>query len=108
MRSGRHRCVPFTRAALSRCRSYNSDSGRTRCPGVIFAVGGGKMDSSVETLVNREYAYGFVSPIESEAFLPGLSEDVVRAISAKKEEPEWLLEWRLKAYRKWLTLTEPH
>ncbi len=66
------------------------------------------MDSSVETLVNREYAYGFVSPIESEAFLPGLSEDVVRAISAKKEEPEWLLEWRLKAYRKWLTLTEPH
>jgi Fe-S cluster assembly protein SufB len=66
------------------------------------------MDSSVETLVNREYAYGFVTPIESEAFPPGLSEDVVRAISAKKGEPEWLLDWRLKAYRKWLTLTEPH
>ena len=66
------------------------------------------MDSSVETLVNREYAYGFVTPIESDAFKPGLSEDVVRAISAKKDEPEWLLDWRLKAYRKWLTMTEPH
>ena len=66
------------------------------------------MDSSVETLVNREYAYGFVTPIESEAFPPGLSEDVVRAISAKKNEPAWLLDWRLKAYRKWQTMTEPH
>ena len=66
------------------------------------------MDTSVETLVNREYAYGFVTPIEADTFKPGLNEDVVRAISAKKDEPEWLLEWRLKAYRKWLTLTEPH
>src|ERR1041385_6592920 len=66
------------------------------------------MDSSVETLVNREYAYGFVTAIEADTFKPGLSEDVVRAISAKKEEPEWLLDWRLKAYRKWLTMTEPH
>ena len=66
------------------------------------------MDTSVESLVNREYAYGFVTPIEADTFKPGLSEDVVRAISAKKDEPEWLLEWRLKAYRKWLTLTEPH
>jgi len=66
------------------------------------------VSTSVEHLVNREYAYGFVTPIESEVFPPGLSEDVVRAISAKKDEPAWLLEWRLKAYRKWLTLTEPH
>jgi Fe-S cluster assembly protein SufB len=66
------------------------------------------MDTSVETLVNREYAYGFVTPIEADTFKPGLSEEVVRAISAKKEEPEWLLEWRLKAYRKWLTMSEPH
>jgi Fe-S cluster assembly protein SufB len=66
------------------------------------------MDTSVETLVNREYAYGFVTPIEADTFKPGLSEEVVRAISAKKDEPEWLLEWRLKAYRKWLTMTEPH
>ena len=66
------------------------------------------MDTSVETLVNREYAYGFVTPIDADVFPPGLNEDVVRAISAKKGEPEWLLDWRLKAYRKWLTLTEPH
>jgi Fe-S cluster assembly protein SufB len=66
------------------------------------------VSTSVEHLVNREYAYGFVTPIESDVFPPGLDEDVVRAISAKKGEPEWLLEWRLKAYRKWLTLTEPH
>jgi Fe-S cluster assembly protein SufB len=66
------------------------------------------VSTSVEHLVNREYAYGFVTPIESDVFPPGLSEDVVRAISAKKDEPAWLLEWRLKAYRKWLTLTEPH
>ena len=66
------------------------------------------MDSSVETLVNREYAYGFVTDIDADTFKPGLSEAVVRAISAKKGEPEWLLDWRLKAYRKFLTMTEPH
>ncbi len=66
------------------------------------------MSTSVEHLVNREYAYGFVTPIAADTFPPGLSEDVVRAISAKKDEPQWLLDWRLKAYRKWLTLTEPH
>ncbi|MDP9144526.1 MAG: Fe-S cluster assembly protein SufB [Actinomycetota bacterium] len=66
------------------------------------------MDTSVETLVNREYAYGFVTPIEADTFKPGLNEEVVRAISAKKGEPQWLLDWRLKAYRKWLTMTEPH
>ncbi len=61
----------------------------------------------IEDLVNREYVEGFVTDIESDSFPPGLSEDVVRAISAKKEEPEWLLEWRLKAYRHWLTMKEP-
>ena len=66
------------------------------------------MSSSVETLVNREYKHGWVSDIESDTVPPGLSEDVVRLISHKKEEPEWLLEWRLKAYRRWLTMTEPH
>ena len=66
------------------------------------------MSSSVETLVNKEYKYGFVTDIESDTLPKGLSEDVVRLISAKKSEPEWLLEWRLKAYRRWLTMTEPH
>jgi Fe-S cluster assembly protein SufB len=66
------------------------------------------MSSSVETLVNQEYKYGFVTDIESDVAPKGLSEDVVRLISAKKGEPEWLLEWRLKAYRGWLKMTEPH
>ncbi|MGH7497679.1 MAG: Fe-S cluster assembly protein SufB, partial [Gemmatimonadales bacterium] len=52
------------------------------------------MSSSVESLVNKEYKYGFVTDIESDTAPKGLSEDVVRMISAKKGEPEWLLEWR--------------
>ncbi len=63
--------------------------------------------AAIETLANREYKYGFVTDIESETIPRGLSEDIVRTISAKKNEPEWLLEWRLKAYRHWLTMTEP-
>jgi Fe-S cluster assembly protein SufB len=66
------------------------------------------MSTAIESLVNREYQYGFVSDIESDTVAPGLSEDVVRTISAKKHEPEWLLDWRLKAYRRWLTMKEPH
>ena len=66
------------------------------------------MSTAIESLVNREYQYGFVSDIESDTAAPGLSEDVVRMISAKKNEPEWLLDWRLKAYRRWLTMKEPH
>jgi Fe-S cluster assembly protein SufB len=66
------------------------------------------MSSSVESLVNKEYKYGFVTDIESDVAPKGLNEDVVRLISAKKREPEWLLEWRLKAYRGWLKMTEPH
>src|SRR6202167_6200806 len=58
-------------------------------------------------LAEQKYKYGFVTDIESETAPKGLSEDTVRFISAKKGEPEWLLEWRLKGYRHWLTLTEP-
>ena len=57
--------------------------------------------------VNQPYEAGFVTEVDQETIPPGLNEDVVRLISAKKEEPEWLLEWRLKAYRHWLTLKEP-
>ncbi|MFY9287227.1 MAG: Fe-S cluster assembly protein SufB [Alphaproteobacteria bacterium] len=60
-----------------------------------------------EDLATQKYKYGFVTDIESETAPKGLSEDTVRFISAKKGEPAWLLEWRLKAYRHWLTLTEP-
>ncbi len=62
---------------------------------------------SILEITNREYKAGFVTDIESESIPPGLSEDVVRLISSKKNEPEWLLEWRLKAYRHWLTMKEP-
>src|SRR6059058_4663010 len=62
---------------------------------------------SLLEITNREYGEGFITDIESETIAPGLSEDVVRLISAKKSEPEWLLEWRLKAYRHWTTMKEP-
>src|SRR3982075_3847767 len=63
--------------------------------------------STAEILTNREYKYGWVTDIESETIPRGLSEDTVRLISAKKSEPEWMLEFRLKAYRHWLTMKEP-
>jgi Fe-S cluster assembly protein SufB len=63
--------------------------------------------NTIEALANQEYKWGFVTDIEADAIPRGLSEDVVRLISAKKKEPEWLLEWRLKAYRHWLTMKEP-
>jgi Fe-S cluster assembly protein SufB len=62
---------------------------------------------TIEQLATREYKYGFVTDIEADTFPPGLNEDVIRALSAKKQEPEWLLEFRLKAYRAWLGMTEP-
>ncbi|HYM79881.1 MAG TPA: Fe-S cluster assembly protein SufB, partial [Candidatus Limnocylindria bacterium] len=62
---------------------------------------------TIEELANREYQYGFVTDVEAETVPKGLNEEVVRLISEKKREPAWLLEWRLKAYRTWLTMTEP-
>ena len=62
---------------------------------------------TIEDLANREYQYGFVTDVEAETVPIGLNEEVVRLISEKKREPAWLLEWRLKAYRTWLTMTEP-
>jgi Fe-S cluster assembly protein SufB len=62
---------------------------------------------TIEELARRDYKYGFVTDVEQESVPRGLNEDIVRLISAKKGEPEWLLEWRLKAYRTWLTMTEP-
>ncbi len=65
------------------------------------------MSSTIEQLANQEYKYGFVTDIEADVAPPGLSDDIVRMISAKKNEPEWLLEWRLKALHHWLTMKEP-
>ncbi|MEX2257314.1 MAG: Fe-S cluster assembly protein SufB [Woeseia sp.] len=61
----------------------------------------------LETIVNRRYKHGFITDIDSDSLPPGLNEDVVRAISARKGEPEFMLEWRLKAYRHWLTMKHP-
>ena len=65
------------------------------------------MSATVKTLVNQPYKYGFVTDIEADAIPRGLNEDVIRLISAKKNEPEFMLEFRLKAYRKWLQMQEP-
>lgn len=65
------------------------------------------MSTSVKKLVNQPYKYGFVTNIESETIPRGLNEDIVRLISAKKNEPEFMLEFRLRAYRQWLKMTEP-
>ncbi|MCH7517612.1 MAG: Fe-S cluster assembly protein SufB [Candidatus Dadabacteria bacterium] len=65
------------------------------------------MSVDLEKLAEQEYKYGFVTDIEQEIAPAGLNEDVIRMISAKKNEPEWLLEWRLKAYKNWLTMKEP-
>jgi Fe-S cluster assembly protein SufB len=63
--------------------------------------------STIQELADREYKYGFVTELEADAVPRGLNEDIIRAISAKKNEPRFMLDWRLKAYRHWLTMEEP-
>ena len=63
---------------------------------------------TIEELANKEYKYGFVTEIEAESLPAGLNEDIIKQLSAIKKEPEWMLEWRLKAYRQWITMKEPH
>ena len=65
------------------------------------------MSDQINAYLDHEYAAGFVTDIDAETLPPGLNEDVIRFISAKKDEPDWLLEWRLEAYRGWMTLREP-
>ena len=62
---------------------------------------------TIEQLASKDYKYGFITDVEEDRIEPGLSEDVVRVISAKKNEPDWLLDWRLKAYRLWVEMVEP-
>ncbi len=73
-------------------------------PGFVNA----ESENAVEAFVSQDYKYGFYTEVEQEVAPRGLNEDVIRLISAKKKEPEWLLEWRLKAYRIWTTMTEPN
>jgi len=65
-------------------------------------------DESLEALVGQKYRHGFVTDIEADTVPPGLNEDVIQLISHKKGEPQFMLDWRLKAYRHWLTMREPH
>src|SRR5579884_1979952 len=62
---------------------------------------------TIEEFVNKEYQYGFVTNVETDTIAPGLNEDVVRLISEKKKEPKFMLDWRLKSFRHWQTMTEP-
>ncbi|PZN33022.1 MAG: Fe-S cluster assembly protein SufB, partial [Proteobacteria bacterium] len=64
-------------------------------------------DPTLEALVGQKYRHGFFTDIEADTVPPGLDEDVIRLISRKKREPEFMLQWRLKAFRHWLTLREP-
>ena len=65
------------------------------------------MQNEIENTIAQEYKYGFTTDVDTDIIPTGLNEDVIRLISSKKNEPEWLLEFRLKAYRKWLTMTPP-
>ena len=66
-----------------------------------------QQNAEIEALIGQDYEYGFVTDVEQDVVPPGLSEDVIRLISGKKGEPAWLLQWRLDAYRHWLTMEEP-
>src|SRR5579872_3207030 len=74
----------------------------TKSPGITNS------EQELDQFVNREYQYGFVTDIETDEAPRGLSEEIVRIISQKKNEPAFMLEWRLKAYRHWRTMTPPH
>src|ERR1035438_2976932 len=63
-------------------------------------------NAAIQDLTKQEYKWGFVSPIEADTVPAGLNEDIIRLISTKKNEPEFMLEWRLKAFRHWLTLEQ--
>ena len=65
------------------------------------------MSTVLQNLVNQPYRHGFVTEIEAETAPKGLNEDIIALISSKKNEPQWLLEFRLKAFRHWRTMTEP-
>ena len=64
-------------------------------------------NAAIHEIAQQDYKYGFVTDIESDVAPPGLSEEIIRFISLKKNEPDWMLEWRLKSYRHWLTMKEP-
>ena len=87
----------------------NPNAERTCGCGTSFSVQANmKNDQSIiDSAISQEYEYGFTTDIDQEKIPPGLNEDVIRIISSKKQEPKWLLNWRLKAYKQWLKMEEP-
>ena len=67
-----------------------------------------KQDTIISNTLNKKYEYGFVTNIEQDTIPPGLNEEVIKTISNKKNEPKWLLDWRLKAYNRWKKMEEPN
>ena len=67
-----------------------------------------KQDAIISNTLNKKYEYGFVTNIEQDTIPPGLNEEVIKTISNKKNEPKWLLDWRLKAYNRWKKMKEPN
>jgi len=88
--------------------SKNKNSMNRNTPSLQTAAEAGRdKKKQIEERISGEYKHGWVTDIEEERILPGLNEDVIRLISKKKNEPDWMLEWRLQAYRHWLTMKEP-
>ena len=67
-----------------------------------------ELNTTLDSVINNTYEYGFITDIDADTLPPGLDETIVAAISKKKNEPEFMLAWRLKAYKHWCTLVEPH
>src|SRR6476660_294424 len=89
------------RPTLTSCRRLARQDWRTTMAAVQETI------DQVRLIDVDQYKYGFETTIEVDKAPKGLSEDIIRFISAKKDEPEWMLEWRLQAYRRWLTMREP-
>src|SRR5512138_36631 len=102
------RCArPIWRGASNR-PSFRSRAPRERATSSRFKMSSQvDQDPALEALLERKYQHGFVTDIESDTLPPGLDEDVIRVISRKKREPQFLTDWRLNAYRHWRTMTEP-
>lgn len=101
---------PAVAVAPGRCQLRPKRAERSHVARVAEVTQEGVIDAQkrdLQQMMDRPYKYGFKSLIESDTFPKGLSEDVVRAISAKKDEPEWMLDFRLKAYRMWLGMKDP-
>lgn len=100
------RCAP-----LRKSHARSSRGRRARCAAaaeeIVIEDAVVQQKRDLQKMLDRPYKYGFHSLIESDTFPPGLDEDVVRAISAKKQEPEWMLDFRLRAFRHWQTMEEP-